>query len=336
MYVVTGAAGMIGANIIKAMNEAGIDNIIAVDNLANGDKFRNMVDLNIVDYYDKRDFRKLVASGELNGKIKAVLHQGACSATTETDGLYVMDNNYRYSVELLHFCQAQKIPFLYASSAAVYGRSVIFTETPVNEGPLNVYGYSKLLFDQYVRRVLPKKTAQIVGFRYFNVYGQREGHKGSMASVAYHFFNQYINEGHVRLFSGTEGVANGEQLRDFVYVDDIAKANLWFLQNGHTSGVFNLGTGKAATYNEMAMTVINTVHRLQQLPESTLSDLQKAGAIRYIPFPEHLKGKYQNFTQANLTDLRERGNYTSDFLSITEAVPLYVEQLYILRQQGIA
>ena len=332
MYVLTGAAGFIGANVIDAMNQAGIHNIIAVDNLTNGDKFKNLADLSIADYYDKQDFRKRLANGEFKGKIKGILHYGACSTTTENNGLYMMDNNYRYSVELVNFCQKENIPFIYASSAAVYGISEEFSETSENEAPLNIYGYSKLLFDHYVRSILDspgKQTAQIVGLRYFNVYGAREWHKGAMASVAYHFYHQYIKEGNVRLFSCTEGVLNGEQLRDFVYVGDVVNVNLHFLtKQTEVSGIFNLGTGKSASYNDMAVSVINSVRRLQHQVEMTLSELRENGKILYIPFPDYLVGKYQNYTKADLAELRMKGRYSLPFLSVKEAVPLYIEKLF--------
>ena len=207
--IVTGAAGFIGSNIVKALNARGMTDIVAVDNLAKADKFKNLVDCEIAEYVDKKDFLDVVESGELGGDIEAILHQGACSDTMETDGRYMMDNNYRYSLSLLEWCQEEAVPFLYASSAAVYGGSTAFREDRACESPLNVYGYSKFLFDQYVRRMWQDKTSQIVGFRYFNVYGPREQHKGRMASVAYHFFNQYHAEGKVKLFEGCDGYANG-------------------------------------------------------------------------------------------------------------------------------
>ena len=327
MYIVTGAAGFIGSNVIAAMNQAGITDIVAVDNLTQGDKFKNLVDLDIMDYYDKVDFRQRLANKEFDGKIKAIIHQGACSSTTESNGLYMMDNNYRYSMELLQYCQHHAIAFLYASSAAVYGKTETFIEDPANEGPLNVYGYSKLLFDQQVRKRLPARSAQIVGFRYFNVYGFREWHKGSMSSVAYHFFNQYMKDGQVRLFSATDGLKNGEQLRDFVSVEDIASANLWFLQDGKASGIFNLGTGQAQSFNQVAVATVNGIRRLKGEPVMSLESMQAEKIIDYIPFPEHLRGKYQNFTQADLSHLRSSG-YSHDFLSVEEGVFRYIETLY--------
>ncbi|HSQ81834.1 MAG TPA: ADP-glyceromanno-heptose 6-epimerase, partial [Casimicrobiaceae bacterium] len=252
MYiVVTGAAGFIGSNIVKALNAQGETDIIAVDNLTRADKFRNLVDCEIADYVDKEEFVLRIANGEFDDDVSAVFHQGACSDTMESDGRYMMRNNYRYSVTLLDHCQNNDIPFLYASSASVYGGGKVFVERREHEAPLNVYGYSKFLFDQYVRRVLPERTAPVVGFRYFNVYGPREAHKGRMASVAFHFFNQYRANGQVRLFEGCDGYAAGEQQRDFVAVSDVVRANLHFLDDAHRSGIFNLGSGRAQSFNDV-------------------------------------------------------------------------------------
>jgi ADP-L-glycero-D-manno-heptose 6-epimerase len=194
-YIVTGAAGFIGSNLVKALNERGENNIIAVDNLKQADKFKNLADCEIADYLHKEDFLEKLQDGYFDGLVSAVLHQGACSDTMETDGRYMMDNNYQYTLELLNYCQNEEVPFLYASSASVYGGGGVFKESREFESPLNVYAYSKFLFDQIVRRRWHKRSAQIVGLRYFNVYGPREQHKGRMASVAYHFFNQFRAEG---------------------------------------------------------------------------------------------------------------------------------------------
>ena len=209
-YIITGAAGFIGSNLVKALNQRGESNIIAVDNLKQADKFRNLADCEIADYLDQADFLRKLQEGFFDGLVSAVLHQGACSDTMETDGRYMMENNYQFTLELFNYCQGEEIPFLYASSAAVYGGSSVFKESPECEAPLNVYAYSKLLFDQIVRRRWHKRSAQIVGLRYFNVYGAREAHKGRMASVAYHFFNQYRDQGRVKLFEGSSGYADGE------------------------------------------------------------------------------------------------------------------------------
>ena len=325
VYVVTGAAGFIGANLVKGLNAQGITDILAVDDLTQGDKFRNLVDCRITDYLDKDEFLARVKAGAFRRGVKAILHQGACSDTTASDGRYVMDTNYAYSCTLLDFCAAEKIPLIYASSAATYGALTGFREQPDCEGPLNVYGYSKLLFDQRVRR-LPPGGPQVVGLRYFNVYGDREQHKGRMASVAYHFFNQYRSEGQVRLFEGSGGYGNGEQRRDFVSVEDVVKVNLFFLQNGDKSGIFNCGSGAAQSFNDVAVATVNGCRAAAGESALALVDLQKKGVIRYIPFPGDLKGKYQSYTQADLTALRAAG-YAGQFLTVEQGVAHYCQQL---------
>ncbi|AOV98369.1 ADP-glyceromanno-heptose 6-epimerase [Edwardsiella hoshinae] len=305
MIIVTGGAGMIGSNIVKALNDKGYTDILVVDNLKDGTKFVNLVDLDITDYMDKEDFIAGIVAGDDFGDIEAVFHEGACSSTTEWDGKYVMDNNYQYSKELLHYCLERQIPFLYASSAATYGMTNKFVEDRRYEGPLNVYGYSKFLFDQYVRRILPHAESQICGFRYFNVYGPREGHKGSMASVAFHL-NTQINNGEApKLFEGSEHFR-----RDFIYVGDVADVNLWFWENS-VSGIFNCGTGNAESFQAVADAVV---------------DYHQKGQVTYIPFPDKLKGRYQAFTQADTTQLRAAG-YTRPFKTVAQGVREYMEWL---------
>ncbi|MGR5444045.1 ADP-glyceromanno-heptose 6-epimerase [Vibrio jasicida] len=308
MIIVTGGAGMIGSNIVKALNEAGINDILVVDNLKNGKKFKNLVDLDITDYMDRDDFLTQIMAGDDFGPIEAIFHEGACSATTEWDGKYMMLNNYEYSKELLHYCLDREIPFLYASSAATYGETETFVEEREYEGALNVYGYSKQQFDNYVRRLWKDaedhgdQLSQITGFRYFNVYGPREDHKGSMASVAFHLNNQ-INAGeNPKLFAGSESFK-----RDFIYVGDVSKVNLWFLESG-VSGIFNCGTGHAESFEEVAKAVIQHHNK---------------GEIQTIPFPEHLKGAYQEFTQADLTKLRAAG-CDVEFKTVAEGVAEYL------------
>lgn len=322
--IVTGAAGFIGSNIVKALNQRGRTDIIAVDNMKKADKFRNLVDCEIADYLDKEDFIELFLDGAFDGDVDAVLHQGACSDTMETDGRYMMDNNYRYTLDLFEYCQTEEIPLLYASSAAVYGGGSVFKESREYEGPLNVYGYSKFLFDQIVRRRWNERTSQIVGFRYFNVYGAREQHKGRMASVAYHHFNQFQAEGKVKLFEGYGGYANGEQRRDFVSVEDVVKVNLFFLDNPDKSGIFNLGTGRAQSFNDVAVASVNACRVASGQERLMLPQLVEQGILSYIDFPEALKGKYQSFTQADIGALRAAG-YADDFLSVEEGVRRYVE-----------
>jgi ADP-L-glycero-D-manno-heptose 6-epimerase len=327
MYtVVTGAAGFVGANLVRALNERGEREILAIDNLTNAAKFANLVDCEIADYLDKDDFLARLEDGDFDDDIATVLHQGACSDTMEQNGRYMMQNNYRYSVALLQWCQDNDVPLLYASSAAVYGGSTAFREERGCEAPLNVYGYSKLLFDQYVRRMLRERTAQIAGFRYFNVYGPREQHKGRMASVVYHFFHQFRGEGRVRLFEGSGGFAAGEQRRDFVSIEDVVKVNLDFLDHPERSGIFNLGTGAATTYNDVAAATVNAIRAADGQPPATLADLVRDELITYVAFPPALVGKYQSRTQADLGRLRSAG-YKAAMLSVAEGVPRYVERL---------
>ncbi|MGE3162230.1 MAG: ADP-glyceromanno-heptose 6-epimerase, partial [Burkholderiales bacterium] len=206
LHVVTGAAGFIGSRLVAALNRAGVTEILAVDNLENVDKVPNLAGCEIEDYLDKREFLVRLEAGQFDSSVEAVLHQGACSDTMASDGRYVMENNYRYSRALLEWCQEEEVPMLYASSASVYGTGAAgFREERACEAPLNVYGYSKLLFDQHVRHVLPGRSAQIVGLRYFNVYGPNEQHKGRMASVAWHAWHQLDTEGRVKLFKGSGG-----------------------------------------------------------------------------------------------------------------------------------
>lgn len=309
MIVVTGGAGFIGSNIVKALNYRGLTDVLVVDELTDGRKFKNVVDCEIADYLDKDFFIDMLLEDGFDEPIKAIFHQGACSDTTEWNGQFMMDNNYDYSKILLHYCLAKKIPFIYASSAAIYGTGKTFKEEEQYEKPLNVYGYSKFLFDQYVRRILPDAKSQVVGLRYFNVYGPREFHKGKMASVAFHFNEQIKQKGVVKLFKGCDGYADGGQLRDFIYVDDVTAVNLWFLDHSEKSGIFNLGTGQAQTFNDVARAVI---------------DWHGKGEIKYISFPEELKGYYQSFTQADLTKLRKAGCKIK-FKSVEHGVKEYMK-----------
>ena len=324
--IVTGAAGFIGSNLVKALNVRGESDIVAVDNLERADKVANLADCDIADYLDKREFFERLVRNELGFRVDAVLHQGACSDTMQTDGRYMMENNYRYSVALLDWCQGKRVPFIYASSASVYGSGRVFREARENERPLNVYGYSKFLFDQRVRSALAAgaaKNALVAGFRYFNVYGPREAHKGRMASVAFHFFNQYRAEGRVKLFEASDGYGPGEQVRDFVSVEDVVRVNLHFLDHPDTSGIFNVGTGRGESFNEVARATINSVRRGRGEPALSLEAMRAAGAIEYIPFPAQLVGKYQSYTQADMSALREAG-YRDPFLTVGEGVGRYV------------
>jgi ADP-L-glycero-D-manno-heptose 6-epimerase len=312
MIIVTGGAGFIGSNIVTALNDRGREDVLVVDNLKDGTKFLNLVDCEILDYLGKDEFIDRIRSGAGFGEpVDAIFHEGACSATTEWDGHYMMNNNYEYSKSLLHYCLENKAAYLYASSASVYGGGSVFSESRDHESPLNVYGYSKFLFDQYVRRILPSASCQIAGFRYFNVYGPREQHKGSMASVAYHLSQQLDAGDNPRLFAGCDGYGDGEQSRDFIYIGDVVDVNLWFLDNPDKSGIVNLGTGRSQSFRDVATAVVGWYGR---------------GEIEYIPFPDHLRGRYQSFTQADITLLRELG-YDKPFRSVEEGVPLYMEWL---------
>lgn len=316
MIVVTGGAGFIGSNLIAALNQRGRSDILVVDDLTDGSKFRNLADLQIADYMDKDEYLARVEAGK-RSKTEVIFHLGACSTTTEWNGKFMMDVNFRYSKTLLHFAQEKRIPFIYASSASVYGMGPKYAEVSANEKPINVYAYSKFLFDQYVRREMlantnSKKSSQIVGLRYFNVYGPREQHKGGMASVAYHFNQQIESKGECRLFKGSDGHKDGEQRRDFVYVGDVVEMNLWFWQHAIKSGIFNAGTGASQSFNDMANAVIKWHDR---------------GRVRYIPFPDTLKNSYQSFTQADLTRLRAAG-YKRKFLTVEQGVKKYLNWIH--------
>ncbi|MFC1680994.1 ADP-glyceromanno-heptose 6-epimerase [Pseudomonadota bacterium] len=319
MIVVTGGCGFIGSNLVHGLNRHGVDDILVVDDLTQGDKFVNILDCSITDYRDYRAFvSDLPKTGA--GDIEAVFHLGACSDTMESDGQYMMRVNYEYSRHLLDFCAAAGIPFIYASSASVYGAGPRFSESPENESALNVYAYSKLLFDRYLRKHRASITSQVVGLRYFNVYGPREQHKGRMASVAYHFYNQFRENGNINLFEGSGGYGDGEQERDFLWVGDAVDVNLYFLDNRDKNGIYNLGTGNARSFNDMARAVVSAVNGRT----SDLAGLIKCGTIRYIPFPGALAGKYQSYTQADMSALRQAG-YDKPFTPVEQGVAQYVE-----------
>jgi ADP-L-glycero-D-manno-heptose 6-epimerase len=331
--VVTGAAGFIGSNIIAGLNARGMTDIIAVDDLQQGDKFRNLVDLKIADYVDMDTFYDEFAAGHY-GQVEAVFHEGACSDTMEQNGKYMMANNYTLSWHLFQACQKRGARLLYASSAATYGGSDTFREDPAFEAPLNVYGYSKLLFDQRMRRecganferTKAGRTHQVVGFRYFNVYGPREQHKGRMASVAFHQFNQFNAEGKVKLFGEYGGYPQGGQMRDFVFIDDVVAVNLWFFDHPSQSGIFNLGSGRAQPFNDIASSVVNAMRRLRGESALPLDDIAQRGLVEYVPFPDALRGKYQCYTQADLTALRATG-CDHQFADVQTGVSRYVDWL---------
>ena len=323
-YIVTGAAGFIGSKIVEALNRRGINEILAVDDLSEGGNAKNLFALAIKDYMDKREFLTRVSSGSFDGAVEAVLHQGACTNTAETNGQYMMENNYAYSKALLEWCQDEEMSLIYASSASVYGAGREFAEVRENESPLNVYAYSKFLFDQQVRERLEPRSAQIAGLRYFNVYGPNEAHKKvhKMHSIAMQTFEQFGARGYVELFAGSEGFGDGEQRRDFIHVDDAVAVNLWLLENPEVAGIFNCGTGRAQTFNEVAAAVINTVKGTR----SSAKELAQQSLIRYIPFPQKLVGKYQSSTQADMSRLRAAG-YPGEFRNVEQGVAAYVKDL---------
>lgn len=310
MIIVTGGAGFIGSNIVRALNSRGEQDILVVDDLTNGHKFSNLVNCQIADYWDMDLFQQRMRTG-LFIEPDCIFHQGACADTSEWNGRYMMETNYQYSVELLDYCLANDVPLIYASSAAVYGANKKFKEQAQFEQPLNVYGYSKLLFDQYVRRKLAGAKTQVVGLRYFNVFGPGEAHKGAMASIVWHLNRQIAQGVKARLFEGSGGYAAGEQSRDFIYVDDIVAVNLWFMEHPGHAGIFNVGTGEASTFNEVANAVIGWHGK---------------GGITYIPFPEALKDSYQSFTEADISKLKSVG-YEATFVDVTSGVRAYLDRL---------
>ncbi len=332
MIVVTGGAGFIGSNIVRALNRNGIVDILVVDNLSNAAKVANLSKLVIRDYMDKYEFLGAIQSGRSFDRITTVFHQGACSDTMATDGKYVLQNNFTFSKTLFHFCQRHKAQFIYASSASVYGSGSGFSEDRSNESALNVYAWSKLLFDNYIRQSGNHPTSpgspeisgiQCVGLRYFNVYGPGEFHKGRMASVAWHFNNQYREKQTVNLFAGTDGYRNGEQLRDFIHVDDVVDVNLYFMNHPELSGIYNVGTGRAQSFNQVALAVINFHRNRQGLAAVSLQEAVDCGRIHYVAMPETLVGRYQNFTEADLVRLRSVG-YEEDFDDIETGINKYL------------
>jgi len=305
--LITGGSGFIGSNILRALNRRDINDVVVVDNVGGTDKYKNLIDCNFDQYLDKEEFRSQLSCGVWDQRITYIFHQGACSDTMELDGNYMMSNNYRYSIDLFEFSKRLSVPFVYASSASVYGGGQVFAEDRNNESPLNVYGFSKYLFDQYVRQNIDDHSSQVVGLRYFNVYGPRESHKKRMASVAFHFFNQFRDRGALNLFEGSGGYTAGEQRRDFVFVDDVVATNLYFFDNPEQSGIFNCGTGRSQTFNEVAVATINAIRKRDNKSPLTLTEMKEEGLILYVPFPDGLRERYQSFTEADLTQLRRSG-----------------------------
>lgn len=323
MIIVTGGAGFIGSNIVRGLNQRGLNHILVVDDLTDGDKIRNIENCDIQDYLDKDEFLRRIEQGMEFGGMSAIYHQGACSDTMETDGRYMMQTNYEYSKSLFHYSGQHGIPFVYASSASVYGGGEVFKEEPASEQALNVYAYSKLLFDRYVQKNLDNFGAQVVGLRYFNVYGQGEAHKGRMASVVYHFFKQYHDQGYVNLFRGTGGYADGEQVRDFVWVGDVVDVNLHLLEHPEVNGIYNVGSGRPQSFNVVATAVLNALEG----SDKTTEDWVAAGKLRYIDVPTALAGKYQSYTKADLTNLTISADYSKSFTRVDDGVKQYVTEL---------
>jgi len=303
MIIVTGGAGFIGSNLIQALNAEGEDRILIVDRLA--DNFRNLCDLRFCDFIGPEEFRHTIENRLLPDDITAIFHQGACADTTSTDGRYLMENNFAFSKAVLHFALERRIPLVYASSASVYGAGQASQPIPGNERPLNLYALSKLVFDNYVRSLRGPADSTVVGLRYFNVYGPRERHKGRMASMVYQLYRQIQETGCAKLFEGTDGYQNGEQRRDFVFIGDVVRINLFFARRpGTTRGIFNVGSGNSRSFNTVARSIIATAGQ---------------GHIEYIPFPLELQGKYQSFTQADLSGLRG-ASWTEPFTALEDGI----------------
>jgi ADP-L-glycero-D-manno-heptose 6-epimerase len=312
MIIVTGGAGFIGSNLVRALNAAGHSDILVVDDLRDARKILNLSDCRIADYIDMHEFATRMAAGhDFGAKLEAIFHQGACTDTTEWNGLLMMRTNYDFSRHVLKYATERRVPLVYASSASVYGAGREFRVSEECERPINVYAFSKLMFDRHVRQVSGTFRSPVIGLRYFNVYGPGEAHKGGMASVIHHFREQLKSGDEIRLFAGSDGYGDGEQVRDFIHVDDIVAVNLWAWRQGGKSGIYNLGTGQARSFNDVARAVLKWHGR---------------GRVQYIPFPEHLKGSYQSYTQADLSGLRAAG-YAAAFIPVEDGVPRYLDAI---------
>jgi len=323
MIVVTGGAGFIGSAVVWKLNKMGIDKIIIVDELGTDDKWKNLNGLRYADFFHKDDFIGLVLQRAVPFKISAIIHLGACSSTTEKDADYLMDNNFHYSQELALYSLENEIRFIYASSAATYGdgsEGYNDDETQLEKlRPLNMYGYSKHLFDLWVKRngLLNK----VVGLKYFNVYGPNEYHKGDMRSVVHKAFEQIRDTGKVKLFkSYRSDYKDGEQKRDFIYVKDAVDITLFFLEHKDKNGIYNVGTGKAQTWIELVTALFNA--------------LEKPVNIEFIDMPDEIRDKYQYFTQANLEKLRAAG-YDKPIMNVQQGVDDYVKN-YLLKNPYLA
>ena len=308
--IVTGGAGFIGSCIIRELNDFGVEDIVVVDNIASTDKWKNLVNKKYIRYYNKNNFLNELYNFK---DFDYIIHMGACSATTEKDFDYLNINNVEYTKTLWNFCVENKIRFIYASSAATYGDGRFGFDDKneiTNLIPLNGYGYSKQLFDIWAKKQT-KKPLQWVGFKFFNVYGPNEYFKGSMASVIMHGYNSIKKSNNIKLFkSYKEGYGDGEQKRDFIYVKDICKVIKFMIENKEVSGLFNLGTGEARSFYDLAKATFNAL----SLNEN----------IEFIDMPENIKEKYQYFTQAEMDKLRKVG-YNDKFYSLEEGIKDYVQ-----------
>jgi len=319
MIVVTGGAGFIGSNLIARLNEMGHDDIIVVDRLGTDEKWKNLNGLKFNDIFDKDEFYKEIVEETFPFGLDVIFHLGACSSTTETDADYLLQNNYRYSLELVKYALPRKTRFIYASSAATYGNGENGYDDKGDIGklrPLNMYGYSKQMFDLWLRKM--GIAEKVVGLKYFNVYGPNEYHKGTMRSVVHKAFEQIRDTGKVKLFkSYREEYKDGEQMRDFIYVNDAVDITLYFMENRDTNGLFNVGTGKARTWNDLVTAVFKA--------------MGKEPNIEYIEMPEDLRDQYQYFTEAKMDKMREAG-YDKEINSLENGIEDYVKN-YLLGKE---
>ncbi|MFC2084901.1 ADP-glyceromanno-heptose 6-epimerase [Bacteroidota bacterium] len=323
MILITGGAGFIGSALVWKLNQLGEEEIIVVDELGIEDKWKNLNGLKFVDFYNKDEFIDLIIEDAVPFEFEALIHMGACTSTTEKDADYLMHNNYRYSQELAKYCMTHKIRFLYASSAATYGDGLngfLDDQKRLNElRPLNMYGYSKHLFDLWVHRI--GLIEEVVGLKFFNVFGPNEYHKDDMRSVVHKAFEQIMEEGKVKLFkSYDDKFKDGEQLRDFIYVKDAVSAVVYFLQNRSENGIYNVGSGKARTWNDLVQALFDS--------------LDKPVNIEYIDMPLNLRNKYQYFTEADLTKLNNAG-FKNSTISLEEGIDDYVKN-YLLKYKYLA
>ena len=318
--IVTGGAGFIGSCVVRMLNDAGYKDIIIVDHICSTEKWHNLVNKSYTEYINRDDFPARLS--EFSGKVSHVIHMGACSATTERDFDFLYKNNFEFTKALWRFCAQEKISFIYASSAATYGSGEQGFDDKADIAvlrPLNGYGYSKQLFDLWAEKQ-QDAPVQHCGFKFFNVYGPNEYFKGSMASVIFHSYNQIKETGSVGLFkSYKKGYADGQQLRDFVYVKDICKVISFVMAHPEVSGLFNLGTGTARSFYDLCV--------------CTFQAMGLTPNIRYIEMPESLRAKYQYYTQANVDKLRTAG-YDGQFYSLEEGVRDYVQN-YLTKDYAI-